>query len=684
VPHLPAGERPHLGREVAVGLAVFGVYAAVASLGGHARRAAAADHSRDLFRLEQAGHLDIERRLNGWLAGHDRLSTLANYEYAFTYILSAFLLLGWLYVRRPSVYPWARTSFLLLNLIGIACFAAYPVTPPRLLPNLGFIDTVTRGHTFGSWGSGAVDHANALAAMPSLHLAWALWVSVVLGYLASNLWVQAVSFVHVSVTLFVIVATANHYLLDAVGGALCVMLGVVLAGLFSHRPPRPTSSRVAAADAFFLYVENSAAPQHVGGLMILEVGPDRPLAPNRDELEMLVRHHLDELPRFTQRLAPTRAWRRPRWEQVAELDWAWHVCSRDLHTAQGQPGGMAALDAFMAELQSTPLPRDRPLWRLITLHGVTDHESAAVLVMHHVIADGLGTVQHAVRLLEPAFLPPPPSGPEPGRLRRVSARAIGLAQLARDGKPAWRPIGVDGPGRVFGTANFPFDEVRRLARAFDVRVTDLVLCLMAGGLSRGRAPDLTAHGGDVRVSVTLPVPRSGTAEGNATGAAMVDVPLDRRPERERLAEIARRSGRVSSGTRAMASRFVMDTGGELLPPVLHAWFARTVYGRRHFHAIVSNMPGPPMALTLAGYPLARVYPILPLAPGSPIAVGALSVSGRLGVSISAHPAFVPDGGLLGRAMTEVYDELLHAAGLATSPDPGPSDHTLSGPRREPA
>ena len=89
-------ERPVLWREVALGLAVFAVYSVVSSLGGQARREAALSHARDLISLERTTHLDIERPFNTWLLHHDALRVLANYEYAFTYILSAFILFGWL------------------------------------------------------------------------------------------------------------------------------------------------------------------------------------------------------------------------------------------------------------------------------------------------------------------------------------------------------------------------------------------------------------------------------------------------------------------------------------------------------------------------------------------------------------------------------------------------------------
>ncbi len=672
--------RPVLWRELLPGLALFAVYSLVAGTGSSARRAAAASHARDLFHVEQVTHVDIERSLNTWLLHQNVLRVIADYEYAFTYIISAMLLLIWLYLRQPQLYRWARTWFVVLNLIGMATFVSYPVTPPRMMPSFGFVDTVTQGHTFGSWGSGAVDHANTLAAMPSLHLAWALWVSVVLGIVAGAVRTQLVSFVHVVVTLFVIMATANHYLLDAVGGAVCVMVSLPIAAMITPRNSREASRsrRVAAADAFFLYVESVTAPQHVGGLLLLDAAgtpddpghPGRPGSPTRDELETVVRGEIEHLRRFRQRLSPFSRWRRPRWVDVDDIDWAWHVAEHDVSTPTGEPAGVAALNAYVAELQATPLPRDRPLWRLVAVRGFSTHETAAVFIAHHVIADGFGTVAHAVRLLKP---PSPPAGPVPvvvpGRSKRFVATATGLAQLATDGRPKERIAVSETAERVFGTVTLPFDDVRGVARALGSRVTDVVLCLVAGGLSRVIDRRTSPEVEQLRASVPLLVPRGSRAvEGNTTGAAMIDLPLGDGPEASRLAAIAARSGRLNSGTRALASRFVMDAVGEVLPPIAHAWFARTVYGRRFFQAIVSNIPGPVVRLSLAGLPLERGYPILPLAPGAPIAVGALTVTGQLGIAISANPGLVPDIAELEAALLAVYDDL---RGSAAEAQPSP-------------
>ena len=118
-----AAERPVIWRQVALGLALFGVYLVVDGLETHARRTAALRHGRDLLDLEQRLHVDVEQGLNQWLARHDTLATLANYEYAWTYIISALLLIIWVLVRRPDLWGLTRDSFVVLNLLSIACFA---------------------------------------------------------------------------------------------------------------------------------------------------------------------------------------------------------------------------------------------------------------------------------------------------------------------------------------------------------------------------------------------------------------------------------------------------------------------------------------------------------------------------------------------------------------------------------
>jgi PAP2 superfamily protein len=246
--------RPRWWRELLLVAAVFTVYGLVTSLDWPSRHGAALDNGRAILQAEQSVGLDIELSLNRWLNQHEIIRVIANYEYAYTYVITSFGLLIWLYIRRPETYRWARNSFVLINLLGVSVFAVYPVAPPRLDSDLGFTDTVVDGRTFGSWGTPFLSHANQLGAMPSLHIAWALWVGLVVATFVGR-WVGWLAgSVHLLVTLFVIMATANHYWLDAVGGALLAVGSVALA--------RPRLALQAEPDGL-------AAPE----VLFLEAGP---------------------------------------------------------------------------------------------------------------------------------------------------------------------------------------------------------------------------------------------------------------------------------------------------------------------------------------------------------------------------------------------------------------------------
>ncbi|MBO0869161.1 MAG: phosphatase PAP2 family protein [Micromonosporaceae bacterium] len=689
-------------QEVAIGLALFGVYSLVAGADGPARVAAARAHGQAIFDLERLLHLDIEPALNIWLVGRPVLRTIANYEYASSYLVAALALLVWAIVRRPAQYRLVRNSFLLLNAVGLVTFALYPVMPPRLLPGLGFVDTVRIGHTWGSWGSPMVEHANKLAAMPSLHIAWAMWVSLVLARLTwarrrTGRSVQLVSGAHVLVTAFVVMATANHYLLDAVGGAVpawaCV--AVVWRGRPLWRRYRRAGHRVPAADEFFLHVEAPGAAQHVGGIAMVDNSGGRF---SREALAASVRAHLDELPRFTQRLQDRGRWRRPRWVPDEDLDWDWHVPAYDLSLPDGRPGGMTALHELISDLAATPLPRDRPMWRWIAVTGFLPDRAAGVLVVHHVISDGIGTVAQALTMLEPVA---PAVGPapeqagtrvdwlptvtrKPGALRRAAGTVVGLAQLATDGTPPLR-LPVGGAGRRYATLWLPLAEVRGVARRYGARVSDVVLSVVAGGLRRSLAgPDGAAAGdgtgagrdGLLRVAVPLMAREPGAAaEGNLTAAVMVDLPLGPLPEPERLAQVSRRTGRrLRTGTRVLASAFVMRSVMRVVPRPVHAWFARTVYGRRFFNGVVSNMPGPRSLLQLTGAPMTGAYPILPLAPGTGFTVGALGWDDGLCLGICVDPATLAGAdGLAAEALADAVQAVFNE--LRQTPGSPPQDGT---------
>jgi WS/DGAT/MGAT family acyltransferase len=427
-----------------------------------------------------------------------------------------------------------------------------------------------------------------------------------------------------------------------------------------ERSDASARSRVQAADAFFLAVESPATPQNVGGVALLDTSVR---AVTRQDLVDMVASHLDELPRFRQRLSRHTRWRRPSWEDHPMLDWDWHVPVRRLP----DPGGMDRLWDVVAGIQAEPLPLDRPLWRLFLIENVAPGTTAVVLITHHVVADGVGVVAQALRLMEPveavpaaapeAPVAPPTAGP--GALRTAAGIVAGIARLATDGRQDVRLPSGHTAERRFAGCDVPFEPVIRLARSYGVRISDVILCAFAGGLYRvWRRPSGAAGPALCRVAVPLTMRAPGTsAEGNVTAAVMADLPVDARSEPDRLADIAARRRRLHTGSRALAARFVMRRLGRLMPPPLHTMFARAVYGRRTFQAIVSNLPGPKTTLTMAGAVLTGAFPILPLAPGAPLAVGALSWEGRLHVGISADPVLLEEPAALAAAMREVLAEL---------------------------
>jgi len=299
-----------LRRELAIWLTVLAAYAALTSIDWPGRERLAVDNSRWLFELERSLHIDIELALNHWLVPHDGLRVVANYEYALTYLVSSLVLLVWLYRRRPATYYWARSSFIVMNVVSLVCFAVYPVAPPRMLADLGYIDTVVLDRTWGSWGSPLTEHVNQLAAMPSLHIGWALWVSLILARIASGRLAQTVSGSHVLVTLLVIMATANHYLIDAAGGAL-----VAVAAVAVTRPRADGSSRWdAAAAAPHRKVAPLATVPHVAWAVLLDPehasGPTVLNGRTPETVEAVVRTHVNKQSKLHQRHSRPSRWRR--------------------------------------------------------------------------------------------------------------------------------------------------------------------------------------------------------------------------------------------------------------------------------------------------------------------------------------------------------------------------------------
>ncbi len=243
--------RPNLLLELLLIRVTYAAYQQVrlAATGGtnSGGRATAEHHGHEILSIERFLHVDIEHAVNHWVVKVDFLKAFFNFYYESFHFVVPLTVMAVLYWRRPVDYRWARSALGFATLLALVGFWLYPLAPPRLLPGLGIIDTVHGVQDFSKPDYGTLTAlTNQYAAMPSLHFGWSLWCGVVIFALAPKWWMKALGLLHPFFTVTAIVATGNHWVLDAVGGAAVVTAGFGLAYLFQG--PRARSLAQPAQD----------------------------------------------------------------------------------------------------------------------------------------------------------------------------------------------------------------------------------------------------------------------------------------------------------------------------------------------------------------------------------------------------------------------------------------------------
>jgi PAP2 superfamily protein len=193
-----------------------------------------------VWHFERAVGLPSESGVQHALLHQHFLVRAANCYYAYVHFPATALVLIWMYLRRPQFYRWTRRTLALLTAAALVVHLLLPLAPPRMLTTIGIVDT---GKLYGPavYGSPSTDTlTNQYAAMPSLHVGWALALAIALIVATRNRW-RWLWLAHPVLTLAVVVGTGNHYWLDAI--VAVVLLAVVLVLL-----PRPIP-RAAAAPA---------------------------------------------------------------------------------------------------------------------------------------------------------------------------------------------------------------------------------------------------------------------------------------------------------------------------------------------------------------------------------------------------------------------------------------------------
>ncbi|MFE4056240.1 phosphatase PAP2 family protein, partial [Streptomyces sp. NPDC059096] len=196
-----------------------------------------------IWHAEQTLGIAVERTINHAVDSVTWLIVAMNYYYATLHFVVTIGVLVWLFRSHPGRYAAARLTLFATTAVALLGYYLYPLAPPRLMNGGHFIDTVVRHETWGSMASGNLKNmSNPYAAMPSMHIGWSLWCGLTIFALASAPWAKILGLLYPTATLVVIVATANHFWLDAVGGMICLAFGFTLSYLWywalPHRLPR--------------------------------------------------------------------------------------------------------------------------------------------------------------------------------------------------------------------------------------------------------------------------------------------------------------------------------------------------------------------------------------------------------------------------------------------------------------
>ncbi len=448
-------------------------------------------------------------------------------------------------------------------------------------------------------------------------------------------------------------------------------------------------------DSAFLAIETQGHPLHVMAVMLL----DPSTVPGGFSFERFREFAADRLggiPPFRQKLVPVPLGvGRPRWVEV-EVDIDDH-----LHHVIRDSGDLADLARFAADLEPTPLDRERPLWSMYVVEGLDDGAIAVVAKVHHALMDGVGGMQFMASMfsLTPTPEPvvfigddaertPPPweqalrAIPEmataPLRIARAlvsSARAaLRIRGSLRTDQTLTLPTSAPhmrwndplGPTRAIAFSSLPLAEVKAVSRAAGATINDVVLAVLGGACRsylqpRGELPDRPLV---AAIPVSLRGPDESPSEvANAVTLMFATLATDVADPRARLEKVhssTRDAKHLQEAVGADAFARWLDAPS----PVVVAAAARLYVGLHLasraptiMNLLVSNVPGPPVTLYLGGARLVGLYPLGPVYDGVGLNITVVSSADTIDFGFVTCPDVVADVGALAAGVTEAFATL---------------------------
>ena len=469
--------------------------------------------------------------------------------------------------------------------------------------------------------------------------------------------------------------------------------------------------RLSSQDASFLHLEDGVSHMHIGSIALFE-GP----APPYDELVEHVLSKLPEVPRYRQcaHFLPL-ALGRPVWVDDPHFNLRYHL----RRTALPEPGGDDELRLLVGRVMSQRLDRDKPLWEMWMVEGLSANRWALVSKVHHAIVDGVAGAELLSAILdeerEPSGDAAPgdwkperqPSGPELAAgavLERIASpfggirsvvgaprQALELAAATAGGvmtlagvvnpPPASSLNGPIGPHRRWDWARSELSDVKRIRDALGGTVNDVVLTAIAGGFRELLASRGESTQRDVRTLVPVSVRASGDREyNNRVSAIFANLPVGIEDPVERLAAMHEQMDQLKRSHSAVAGDVLVGLSG-FAPAMLLSLGLRAAsrMPQRSVQTVTTNVPGPQKTLYAAGRRMLEAFPYVPLAGRVRIGVAIFSYDGGLHFGVTGDWDQAPDIGVLCRGIETSMADLLAAAGPDDSGGPVRSARVRAAP-----
>jgi WS/DGAT/MGAT family acyltransferase len=462
--------------------------------------------------------------------------------------------------------------------------------------------------------------------------------------------------------------------------------------------------RLTGLDASFLYMETPTTFMHVSSLMVL----DPSTAPDGfgfEQLRDLYEQRLDQAPPFRRRLVEVPfGLNHPIWIEDPDFDLDWHL----RHIAVPQPGGMKELCELVGHLVAIPLDRSRPLWEVWLIDGLEGGHVGLLSKVHHAAIDGASGEELMVAILdlspEIEQKPPPdqPWQPEhvPSDTEMMGHALVSLAQTpvravktvrrtveaglrirennrkAPNVKPPPSPFSAPATPfnaaltahRAFSTASLSLPDVKAIKNALGATVNDVVLTLCAGALRNY----LEMHDARPDRPLVAMVPISVRTEeqkgthGNQVSMMLTSLATDLDDPISRLDAIHQGMKQAKEQQNAIGADTLQNWVEFAAPAVLGLavrTYSRTKMADRHrplFNVTISNVPGPPFPLYVAGAQMKAIYPIGPIFDGGGLNITVMSYMDSLDFGFLVCPELIPDPWSLADAMHEALEQLTKA------------------------